>query len=139
MKKIELIRHLQKLGIKTQKNKLAKKDIASALRKIISAEDPKNSKIVKDFEKKYKIKVAKVKYIPPSGTLKASTAAENEIKKEGYTLGSMCRDAPIGFAKDFGRIAKWDNLSPEDILELQGVLLSEDFREGGVYIAWFEI
>ena len=140
MNKLELIKHLQKLGIKTQKNKIAKKDIFSALKKIVSAEDPKNSKVVKNFQKGYNyFKISKVTYIPPSGDFEAHSKAAEELKNKGYVVGSMARDEPIGFApeKEYTRVVKWYNLEREDKMKLHGVLLSEDFREGGVYTMWF--
>jgi hypothetical protein len=51
----------------------------------------------------------------------------------------MCRYEPIGFADadkcDY--IAKWYNISPKDRNKLDGVMVSEDFRESGATIVFF--
>lgn len=77
-------------------------------------------------------------YFEPDGTFGAITNARTWLKSEGeYAVGSMCGDEPIGFAKGVGYIAKWTNLSPMDWKELDGVFVSDDFREGGVKILFF--
>jgi hypothetical protein len=51
----------------------------------------------------------------------------------------MCRTEPIGFADadvvDY--VAKWYNIDREDKGKLDGVMASDDFREGGVTIVFF--
>jgi hypothetical protein len=78
-------------------------------------------------------------FFEPNGTFKAFRNAEARLKELGYTVGSMCRDEPIGFAHEStcDYIAKWRNLDQEDISKLDGVMLSEDFRDGGVRIVFF--
>jgi hypothetical protein len=75
----------------------------------------------------------------PAGTFTAFRAAEDFLKELGYTVGSMCLDSPIGFADadNFGYVAKWYNIDPTDRSHLDGVILSEDFREGGCRILFF--
>jgi hypothetical protein len=76
---------------------------------------------------------------PPAGTFQAFYNAENRLKELGYTTGSMCRHEPIGFADadkcDY--VAKWYNLSQDDKGQLDGVMVSDGFREGGVTIVFF--
>ncbi len=76
---------------------------------------------------------------PPAGTFKAYYAAEERLKELGYTVGSMCRDEPIGFADadKYGYVSKWYNIDREDKGKLDGVMVSNDFREGGATIVFF--
>jgi hypothetical protein len=75
----------------------------------------------------------------PAGTFQAFYNAENRLKELGYTTGSMCRHEPIGFADadkcDY--VAKWYNLSQDDKGQLDGVMVSDDFREGGATLVFF--
>lgn len=76
---------------------------------------------------------------PASGTFSAYYAASGFLKELGYQVGSMCRNSPIGFADDevCGYVAKWDNISIEDRVRLDGVIISDDFREGSCRILFF--
>lgn len=77
-------------------------------------------------------------YFEPDGTFGAITNARTWLKLEGdYVIGSMQGDAPIGFARGVGYIAKWRNINPSEWKELDGVLISDDFREGGVKVLFF--
>ena len=78
-------------------------------------------------------------HFPPSGTFRAFYKAEARLKELGYVTGSMCRDEPIGFVfgDKFDYVAKWYNLSFQERELLDGVMLSENFREGGVKIIFF--
>lgn len=76
-------------------------------------------------------------WFEPAGTFGAINDARQWLKNEGYEIGSMQGDAPIGFAKGVSYIAKWRNISPNEWKYLDGVLISEDFREGGVKILFF--
>lgn len=74
----------------------------------------------------------------PAGTFTAFYAAENHLKELGYTVGSMCRHEPIGFAYNCDYVAKWYNISETEKKLLDGVLLPQDeFREGGAIILFF--
>jgi len=48
----------------------------------------------------------------------------------------MCRNEPIGFADNdvYDYVAKWYNIDVSDRLKLDGVMISDDFREGGVEV-----
>jgi hypothetical protein len=76
----------------------------------------------------------------PCGTFGAIGKAEKYLKEKGYVLGSMCRDMPIGFAKESkcSGIAKWRNLSDEDIKQLNGCIKPQpEFREGGCVVEFW--
>lgn len=74
----------------------------------------------------------------PNGTFQAFYEAERHLKDLGYCIGSMCRLEPIGFAYGVNYVAKWYNLSREDKVRLDGVILPQDeFREGGALILFF--
>ena len=75
----------------------------------------------------------------PAGTFAAIHEAEAFLGELGYTIGSMCLQAPIGFADadEYGYIAKWYNIDPADRAKLDGVIISNDFREGGCRILFF--
>ncbi len=76
---------------------------------------------------------------PPAGTFSAFYSAEKRLKELGYVTGSMCRTEPIGFADAdvVGYVSKWYNINREDKGKLDGVMASDDFREGGVTIVFF--
>ena len=75
----------------------------------------------------------------PADAFRAFYNAESRLNELGYTIGSMCRNEPIGFADadkcDY--IAKWYNIDREDKGKLDGVMVSEDFRESGATIVFF--
>ena len=77
-------------------------------------------------------------YFKPSGTFSAITNARTWLKDQDYVIGSMCgNDEPIGFSKSVEYVAKWMNISPIEWKKLDGVMISDDFREGGVKILFF--
>lgn len=61
----------------------------------------------------------------------AINEATEFLRKHGYSVGSMQRGAPIGVAKGDCDISKWRNLG-SDVTQLDGVLVADSFREGGV-------
>ena len=67
----------------------------------------------------------------------ASYAAEQKAKRLGYSVGSMQRDDPRAIAKGDLYIAKWWNIGVEEADRIDGVLVSEDMRDGDVYIVIF--
>jgi hypothetical protein len=85
----------------------------------------------RDVIKKVNIKV--------EGTFASVSEAEDQLRKMGYTIGSMCSDEPIGFAcnEKYDYIAKWRNIDPIDKKKVDGVMISNDWREGSVDIIWF--
>ena len=66
-------------------------------------------------------------------------SAENYLKELGYTRGSMCRSEPIGFADSdkYRYIAKWYNINVNERADLDGVMVSSDFRNGEVRVIFF--
>jgi hypothetical protein len=75
---------------------------------------------------------------PKSGTFGAIGKAEDRVKELGYSKGSMCRDEPIALIKGDCYIAKWYNISVDEWPRIEGVLLSNDMREGSVALVIFE-
>ena len=73
----------------------------------------------------------------PSGDFGAVSKAEKWCKENGISVGSMCRNEPIGLVEGSVSIAKWRNIDREEYERLDGLMLSEDFREGGVRIVLF--
>jgi len=63
--------------------------------------------------------------------------ARKYLKDEGYSVGNMERDSPIGFKKGNYKIEKWRNLDDSDKDELDGILYSDNWRSGDVYIIYF--
>lgn len=72
-------------------------------------------------------------------TFSAYYEAEKLLVSEGYVVGSMCRDEPVGFAiaKKYNRVAKWTNLNSSEKKLLSGIMTSNDWREGDVKITYF--
>lgn len=85
----------------------------------------------RDVVKKVNIKV--------EGTFRSFYEAETQLRKMGYIIGSMCGGEPIGFAcgEKYEYIAKWRNIDPSDRNKVDGVMISDDWREGSVDIIWF--
>jgi hypothetical protein len=75
----------------------------------------------------------------PAGTFEAFHQAQAFLGELGYTIGSMCLQDPIGFADSdkVDYIAKWYNIEAADRAKLDGVIISDDFREGGCRILFF--
>lgn len=64
--------------------------------------------------------------------------AADKARKLGYTVASMCSPEPTAIAKGFEHIAKWYNIPKSDGHLIEGVLISDDFRSGPVYLVEFE-
>lgn len=76
-------------------------------------------------------------YFKPSGTFDSITKAREWLKNKGYVIGSICGDKPIGFSRGVDYIAKWINITPIEWKKLDGILISDDFREGDVKVLFF--
>lgn len=72
------------------------------------------------------------------GTFESYYKASTWLDENGYSKGSMARTMPIGLLKGDFNIAKWYNLGNEDIASLDGVLVSNDFREGQAEVILFK-
>jgi len=85
--------------------------------------------------------IKSTKYFPSRATsFSALNDASNYVKTLNFTQGSLCESEPVGLAKkdEYDSIAKWRNISKEDRDKLNGVLLSNDFRNGAVCAVIFE-
>lgn len=89
-------------------------------------------------EKLHGHEIESVEEIAISGTFESVNEAIRILKERGYEIGSMSAQQPIGFAKGYDYISKWYNLNKSDIKKLDGVLISNDFREGSVKIVTFK-
>jgi hypothetical protein len=85
----------------------------------------------RDVVKKVNIKV--------EGTFSSVYEAEKQLRELGYRIGSMSWNQPIGFAcgEKYDYISKWYNMTSEEHNLLDGVMISDDWREGSVDIIWF--
>jgi hypothetical protein len=74
------------------------------------------------------------------GTFMSFYEAEKRLRKMGYRIGSMSGNQPIGFAcgEKYNYISKWYNMTPEEHNLLDGVMISDGWREGSVEIIWFK-
>lgn len=65
----------------------------------------------------------------------ACNEAEKYLRSHGFSIGSMCMDEPRGLKKGANVwIHKWRNLSIQDKDSLDGVMTSDDFRDGDITI-----
>ena len=69
-----------------------------------------------------------------TGEFSAVNAAKKWLQDHGYSYGSMCMDMPIGILKGSWCIAKWRNLTMKERKQLDGQIVSSDFRDGPVII-----
>jgi hypothetical protein len=67
-------------------------------------------------------------------TFSAYYDAMNWARDNGYTVGEMERNSPIGIHKDAGYISKWTRMTIVEKRELDGTINSSDFRNGTVTI-----
>jgi len=65
--------------------------------------------------------------------------AESWIREQGFHDGSMQRDCPIGISKeDWVGGCKWRYLTENDRNDLDGVMISNDYRNGDVTVVIFD-
>lgn len=72
------------------------------------------------------------------GTFDSYHKAKEWLHQNGYSEGSMARNMPIGLLKGNFSIPKWYNMNKDDMTELDGVIVSSDFREGQVEVILFK-
>lgn len=65
-------------------------------------------------------------------------AAETYALEQGFSIGSMCGDLPIGIMRGEYYIAKWRNLNVKERKQMHGIITSLDFRSGPVTVEVFE-
>ncbi len=84
--------------------------------------------------------ILKKETVVESGTFSSFYMAERKLKIMGYITGSMCGSEPIGFAdsEEYNYIAKWRNIGIEERNKLDGVMISDNWRDGIVQIIWFK-
>lgn len=68
------------------------------------------------------------------GTFSALYTAQAWLRDNGYSYGSSCVGMPIGILKGVWSIVKWRNLTGKEREQLDGQLISEDFREGPIIL-----
>lgn len=115
-------------------------EAASKLPKGAEASLPKS--LVKKLKEDHKTKdrtISKVyAFYNKDDSFMAYHGAEQKAKKMGYSVGIMQRDSPIALAKAKNMyIAKWWNIGIEEADRIDGVLVSDDMRDGDVYIVIF--
>lgn len=78
------------------------------------------------------------------GTFSSMYAANGWCSRNGYTYGSMCKDRntmqnnPVALRKGrYDLPEKWINFDEEEKESIDGVIVSNDFREGEVKIYIF--
>lgn len=74
-----------------------------------------------------------VKTFDEKGTFAAYNAAKKWLKENGYSYGSSCANAPTAIMKGDWCIAKWRNLTGDEIKQLDGKIVGE-MREGPVVV-----
>jgi hypothetical protein len=84
--------------------------------------------------------VVKKVNIKVEGTFSSVYEAEKRLRELGYKIGSMSGSEPIGFADadQYNYISKWYNMTNAEHNLLDGVMISNDWREGSVDIIWFK-
>lgn len=86
--------------------------------------------------------IKQLKTFKREGVFKSLYEAQGWCRESGYVYGSLCRDLPIALKKglnfdSYNLPQKWKNMDEEDIESVDGVVLSEDFREGSVTVILF--
>ena len=69
-----------------------------------------------------------------TGDFEAYNAACSWLKEQGYSVGRMQREEPIGVKKGDWDIAKWRNLSQVDIAGLDGTITGDSKRTGPITV-----
>lgn len=103
---------LMKVKKNQRKNKMTKEILEDLISKKLS--------IVKTFESN-------------GESFAAHRNATKWLNDQGYSIGSMERDKPIGVAKGEFYISKWSKLG-YDRSKLDGAMVSSDFRDGTVIV-----
>ena len=94
-------------------------------------------KALDDFLARTGKTIASRKKFTGGDDFEASSKAQQYAKAQGYDAGSMQRDAPIALAKDVEYIAKWRNISRSEWDRVEGMILSDDMRNGDVEVITF--
>ena len=85
----------------------------------------------KEIAKRAGKTVGKITPFKGKEDFEAVDIARDSVKKMGLKVGTMCGDEPMGLAPEsFRYIAKWKNINSEEYVKLNGVIVSENFRNG---------
>lgn len=75
------------------------------------------------------------KTFPNTGTVFSGlSAASMYLKRKGYSLGTMDVPNPIAVVKGKWRIGKWNNLLKVEREAVDGIMESDNFRDGDVIV-----
>lgn len=73
------------------------------------------------------------------GTFQSLYAAQGWCHENNYEYGSLCRDKLVAMQLDrYDLPQKWQNMDAEDKAAADGVMVSNDFREGSITIYIFK-
>lgn len=89
--------------------------------------------------------VLEEKSFKEDGTFQSMYAAQGWLHKNGYSYGSTSKGrttcgplpVPIQKGKYYTFAQKWNNISKEERKNVDGVMISNDFREGSVIVYLF--
>jgi hypothetical protein len=73
------------------------------------------------------------------GTFESLYAAQGWCTENGYSYGSLCGQQPVAIMYGpYELPQKWKNMDIEDKFKCDGVIVSNDFREGSATVYLFE-
>ncbi len=64
----------------------------------------------------------------------ANKAATEWLKEKGFSLGTMESDRPRAIVHGHTYVPKWKHLDQDDKDSLDGVAMSDDFRDGDITV-----
>jgi len=91
-------------------------------------------------EEKYLGRIVKSRlYFTEPGTFQSMYAAQKYLKHNSFGYGSNCTTGPTAFMKgEYELPQKWYNINEAGKELIDGVMVSDDFREGTVTLIFFE-
>lgn len=77
------------------------------------------------------------------GDFQSLYSAQEYLNKNGFVYGSLCGDLPVAIVKgkdfsDYKLPEKWKNFSDKEKNQVDGIIKSNDFRNGIVVVLIFE-
>ena len=82
-------------------------------------------------------KIVHKEKFPCTGIYEGYIAAESRLHELGYEIGHQFKNDPIAFSKNNKKLGKWQNIREDELSQLDGVILSEDFRECSCEVLFF--
>jgi hypothetical protein len=82
-------------------------------------------------------KIVHKERFPCTGIYEGYLAAESRLHDMGYELGQQFKNDPIAFSRENKKLGKWQNIREDELSQLDGIILSEDFRECGCDVLFF--